>query len=76
MPNHPQSMCVSLTPEQTARLLAWAHKSTCAEVEANCEPGGYIIQIEIGGYVNCGTAVRGNERLDLGDVTVDFIDFR
>lgn len=76
MSDYPQSLRVSLTPEQTAQLLTWARRGTLAEVDAECEPGGYVIQIEIGGFANCATAVRGHERLDLGDVDIDFIDVR
>ena len=74
MPNHQRSMRISLTPEQTAQLLTWARGNTRAEVDADCEPGGYVIQIKIGGFVNSADAVRGNERLDLGDIDVDVID--
>lgn len=73
MPNQQQSMHIFLTPEQTAQLLTWARGNTRAEVDAVCEPGGYVIQIEIGGFVNSAAAVRGNKRLDLGDIDVDVI---
>lgn len=74
MPIQQQSMHISLTPEQTAQLLTWARGNTRAEVDADCEPGGYLIQIEIGGVLNAAVAVRGGEQVDLGDVDVDFSD--
>lgn len=74
--HHHQSMRISFTPDQTSQLLAWAHKGARAEVDVDCEPSGYVLQIEIGSIELNAVAVRGNERLDLGEVDVDLIEDR
>lgn len=62
-----------MTPEQTARLLSWARDWTAREVEADCEPSGYMLTIDVGGPGACtATARRGSSQIDLGEVDFDF----
>lgn len=64
-------MHIRLSRQQTQRLLKWAGRSTEDEVEADCEPSGYYLEINVGaGYPSTIEAISGSERLDLGDVDV------
>ena len=74
MPTHTTRMQITLNAEQTARLLEWAGKTTEAEVEADCEPSGYMLEVAIGGVPSWAEAVGGGGRIDLGDVDVALID--
>lgn len=74
MPAHTTRMQITLSAEQTARLLAWAGKTTQAEVEADCEPTGYTLEVAVGGFPSWVEAVGGSGRIDLGDVDVALID--
>lgn len=74
MPTHTTRMQITLSAEQTARLLEWAGKTTAAEVEADCEPSGYMLEVAIGGFPSWAEAVGGGGRIDLGDVDVALID--
>lgn len=67
------TLCLRLTPEQTASLLSWAREWTAREVEADCEPSGYTLTIEVGGPDACtATARKGSSQIDLGEVDFDF----
>ncbi len=74
MPTHTTRMQITLNAEQTARLLEWAGKATEAEVEADCEPSGYMLEVAIGGAPSWVEAVGAGGRIDLGDVDVALID--
>lgn len=66
-------MQITLSAEQTARLLEWAGKATQVEVEADCEPSGYTLEIAMGGFPAWAEAVGIGGRIDLGDVDVVLI---
>lgn len=69
------SMLIKLNPEQTLRLLLWAEKHATAEIEADCEPSGYSLTIEISGPYGCGAAAhKGSSELDLGDIEVTLVE--
>ncbi len=74
MPTHTTRMQITLNAEQTARLLEWAGKATEAEVEADCEPSGYMLEVAAGGAPSWAEAVGAGGRIDLGDVDVALID--
>ena len=74
MPTHTTRMQITLNAEQTARLLEWAGKATEAEVEADCEPSGYMLEVAAGGAPSWAEAVGTGGRIDLGDVDVALID--
>ena len=57
MPTHTTRMQITLNAEQTARLLEWAGKATEAEVEADCEPSGYMLEVAAGGAPSWAEAV-------------------
>lgn len=68
-----QEMQITLNPEQTARLLEWAGRTTHAEMEADCDASGYTLEISIMPGMRWAEAV-GRGRIDLGAVDVQLID--
>ena len=71
--NTSKILCLRLTPEQTTRLLSWAREWAEREVEADCEPSGYALTIDVGGPCACtATARKGSSQIDLGAVDFDF----
>ena len=67
-------MQIQLNAEQTERLLDWSGKAGAAEVEADCEPSGYQLEISVWSGCSWVEAVGHGGRLDLGDVTVDLLE--
>lgn len=67
-------MQITLSTEQTATVLEAAGKWVEAEVNADCEPSGYGLEISITAAARWAEAVIGGERIDLGDVSVELID--
>lgn len=67
-------MQITLSTEQTAKVLEAAGKWVEAEVNADCEPSGYGLEISITAAAHWAEAVIGGERIDLGDVSVELID--
>lgn len=67
-------MQITLGTEQTARLLEWAGKGTAMEVEADCEPSGYTLEIAIGCFPARAEAVGIGGRIDLGEIEVRLLD--
>ncbi len=62
-------MIIRLNREQESRLLEWAGETTRAHTDADLEPPGYALEIDIlpalGAYAE---ATCGNSRIDLGEV--------
>lgn len=67
-------MQITLSVEQTENLLEAAGKWVEAEVNADCEPSGYGLEISITSGARWAEAVIGGQRIDLGDVSVELID--
>lgn len=64
-------MLIKLSAKQEAALLAWITPITKAEVDAECEPSGYYLEIEIGGPFGASAcASSGNAKHDIGEVEV------
>ena len=63
-------MKIVLTAAQQSELLAWAAQRTRAEMEADMEPSGYTLEVEMG-PVPCARARAGRDDLDLGAVSVE-----
>lgn len=72
--NKTQRMQITLSAGQTARLLDAAGTHTAAEVDADCEPSGYVLEIAITSVERWAEAIIGGQRLDLGDVNVQLIE--
>jgi hypothetical protein len=69
-----QYVSIKLTVEQTDRLLAWAGAHTRAELDADCEPSGYFLEIAVALSYGCSATARNSaDRLDLGDVDFDLV---
>jgi hypothetical protein len=70
-----REMHIRLSREQTHRLLVWAGSTLEAEVNADCEPSGYYLEIGVGaGYPHSIEAISGAGRLDLGDIHLDLVE--
>lgn len=70
-----QFMRIELSPEQTHRLLEWAGEHLNAEIDADCEPSGYVLEISIGaGLPPSAEANYGGSRIDLDDVKLTLVD--
>ena len=67
-------MQITLSVEQTEKLFEAAGEFAAAEVDADCEPSGYGLEISIFSGVHWAEAVIGGKRIDLGDVSVKLID--
>lgn len=70
----PACMQITLSAEQTAKVLEAAGKFAAAEWDADCEPSGYGLEISITSAARWAEAVIGGQRIDLGDVSVELID--
>lgn len=72
-----QSMCIIFELEQTQRLLERAQAQMRAELEFDCEPSGFYLQLQIGvgaGLPSFAEAVINGMTVDIGDVKVTYID--
>lgn len=65
-------MIIRFSAEQEARLLKAAGEWLAAEVEADCLPSGYVLEIWVGGPEGANAEVVGLERLDLGEVKLEW----
>ena len=64
-------MVITLTLEQQKKLLAWAGAITEAHVNAECEPPGYTLEIDVASpWSPDARAVCGNSVVELGDVSL------
>lgn len=66
-------MQITLSDEQTERLLLEARRFTTAEVDADCEPSGYTLEISMTAIDCWAEAIIGSRRIDLGKVNVQLI---
>jgi hypothetical protein len=64
-------MKITLNAEQQEKLLDWARVNTAAEIEADCEPSGYTLEINVSPYEVNVEAVCGSRRLDLGEAKLE-----
>jgi len=70
-----QKMQITLSVEQTRKLLDWAREATGRELEADCLPSGYTLEISVApGEREYWIEAVGLGRIDLGNVTLDFIE--
>lgn len=71
-----EAMQITLTADQTQRLRDWASANCRAEIEADCIPSGFGLEVSIlpGVHAQWVEAVYGPWRLDLGDVDVQYIE--
>lgn len=68
-------MIIYTTAEQDKMIGEWYRPHVKAHHEEGCEPPGYTLQINLGipdFYGYSGTVVCGADRLEIGDVRVDF----
>ena len=70
----PKKLQITLDEEATKKYLDWASGITTAHLEADCEPCGVSITIEIGNAMFGSTAYAnvGGGLEELGDADVDF----
>jgi len=69
-------MCIILEPEQTQRLLEHAQAQMRADLEFDCEPAGFYLQLQIGlgaGLPSFAEAVINGMTVEIGDVKVTYI---
>ncbi|MBE9549444.1 MAG: hypothetical protein IMF09_08585 [Proteobacteria bacterium] len=65
---------ITLTEDATRKYLEWAGAKSEAEVNADCEPSGCSIIIEISGPYGCGALANdGDNLLEFGDADVELI---
>ena len=65
-------MNINFSIEQQAALLNWVANITSSEVDSNIEPSGYCLEIFIcPPWPEQACAVKGSNRLDLGDVQLN-----
>lgn len=64
-------MQIAFSTEQTAKVLEAARKWVEAEVNADCEPSGYGLDISITAAAHWAEAIIGWQRIDLADVPVE-----
>ena len=64
-------MVITFTLEQQNKLLAWARAITKGHVDADCEPPGYTLHIDVGApWSPEARAVCGTHEIELGDVSL------
>lgn len=62
-------MKIELSRHQQDTLLSIARRCTMDEVEADCEPSGYVLEIHVGGAMEPEAVVKvGDRRFPLGPV--------
>jgi hypothetical protein len=69
--NKKQKIIIELSTEQTEKYFKIAQNKTEAEVNADCEPSGVSIRIDVAGPYGVFASVEGN---DLGDVAFNIVD--
>lgn len=70
----PQKLVMTLSPAATEKYLAIMSKQTEAEVNADCEPSGAIIQVTFDHIFSSADLVTGSGYIDLGNVDVELVD--
>ncbi len=72
----PQKLIIELTVEATEKYLAYASGKTTSEVNADCEPSGSTISIEIAPdpYDSSVYAYLGKKLVDFGEAKVNLVD--
>jgi hypothetical protein len=72
----PQKLVIELTGEATQKYLAYASARTEAEVNADCEPSGCSISVEIGPEPDESRAYfnSGSEYIEFGDAKVTLVE--
>ncbi|MFO1517574.1 MAG: hypothetical protein U1F22_11690 [Lysobacterales bacterium] len=67
---------IVLSPQQTTFLLDWAAKIAQQHSEADCEPPGYTLEINVGArpYRSVAHAKCGSLALDLGEVFCELVN--
>jgi hypothetical protein len=64
-------MVITFTIEQQSKLLAWAGAITEGHVNADCEPPGYALRIDVASPWNPeARAVCGANTIELGEVSL------
>jgi hypothetical protein len=73
-----KKLTIQLSQEATEKYLAYASKRVEAEVNADCEPSGVSIQLEIGPahYGSIAYLKTGNEYIELGEAEVEIIEVK
>ncbi len=62
-------MKIELSKQQVDELLTNVRRHTLAEVDADCEPSGYVLEIHVGGAMEPEAVVKvGDRRFPLGPV--------
>ena len=62
-------MKIELSKQQVDELLSNVRRCTLAEVDADCEPSGYVLEIHVGGAMEPEAVVKvGDRRFPLGPV--------
>jgi len=72
----PKKLVIQLSQEATEKYLAYASARVEAEVNADCEPCGSTIQVEIGPahYGSIAYAKSGGDYTELGEAEVDIVE--
>ena len=65
------AMIIRLRDLQEEALLDWAGKRTHGEVEADCEPSGYELRVDVSAYGAFVRARAGQSELDLGGCDIE-----
>lgn len=66
-------MKIELSKQQVDELLSHVRRCTLAEVDADCEPSGYVLEIHVGGAMEPEVVVRvGSAHFPLGPVELTF----
>ena len=66
-------MSIQLNPDQVEQLFALEQKGINAELQADCEPSGFGLEISFFAGFHWAEAVGIAGRLDLGDVKVQLV---
>jgi hypothetical protein len=64
---------ITLAEDQQQMLMDWSAENTAAEVEAECEPSGYRLEIHVSPYGVRAEAIFGARRLELGEVQLELL---
>jgi hypothetical protein len=72
----PQKLIIELTEEATQKYLAFASAKTEAEVNADCEPSGCTISVDIGPepFGSSAYANSGSEHIEFGEAKVKLVE--
>ncbi|MFK5892831.1 MAG: hypothetical protein QM504_06395 [Pseudomonadota bacterium] len=72
-----RKLVIALSEEATEKYLEWAEKWAEAEVNADCEPCGVAIKVEIGPHIygSYVSSAMGTEKLNFGEAEVNLVEF-